>query len=121
MSIQTDDFAPAPQKRVMSASPASPQEEAIERGLRPKLVDEYVGQTKARQQPRAARLPHGKSPVLYGELLHRFGSTQGTQQRRLQPLHCVKLSKSAIASGRRAYRKSWHSHRSTRSATTAST
>ena len=50
MSIQTDDFAPAPQKRVMSAAPASPHEEAIERALRPKLMQEYVGQTKAREQ-----------------------------------------------------------------------
>ena len=50
MSIQTDDFAPAPAKRVMSAAPASPQEEAIERALRPKLLDEYVGQAKAREQ-----------------------------------------------------------------------
>ena len=50
MSIQTDDFAPAPPKRVISAVPASPQEEAIERALRPKLLQEYVGQAKAREQ-----------------------------------------------------------------------
>ena len=50
MSIQTDDFAPAPPKRVMSAEPASPNEEAIERALRPKLFDEYVGQSKVREQ-----------------------------------------------------------------------
>jgi Holliday junction DNA helicase RuvB len=30
--------------------PASPQEEAIERALRPKLLQEYVGQSKAREQ-----------------------------------------------------------------------
>ncbi|MDR7152480.1 hypothetical protein J2W49_004456 [Hydrogenophaga palleronii] len=36
MSIQTDDFAPAP--RMVSAAPASPKEEAIERALRPKLL-----------------------------------------------------------------------------------
>ena len=53
MSIQTDDFGenfssmPA---RVLSAAPASPNEEAIERALRPKLLDEYVGQVKAREQ-----------------------------------------------------------------------
>ena len=35
MAIQTDDFAPAPDKRVLSAAPASPNEEAIERALRP--------------------------------------------------------------------------------------
>ncbi|MDB5850312.1 MAG: Holliday junction branch migration helicase RuvB, partial [Rhodoferax sp.] len=50
MSIQTDDFAAPPSKRVVSAAPASPAEEAIERALRPKLFDDYVGQTKAREQ-----------------------------------------------------------------------
>ena len=50
MSIQTDDFAPAAPKRVMSAEPSSPNEEAIERALRPKLFDEYVGQSKVREQ-----------------------------------------------------------------------
>ena len=50
MTIQTDDFTPAPAKRVISAAPASPQEEAIERALRPKLLQEYVGQAKAREQ-----------------------------------------------------------------------
>jgi len=49
MTIQTDDFAPAPQ-RMVSAAPASPNEEAIERALRPKLLDEYVGQAKVREQ-----------------------------------------------------------------------
>ena len=52
MSIQTDDFLPGvpPAKRVMAASPASPAEEAIERALRPKLFDDYVGQGKVREQ-----------------------------------------------------------------------
>ena len=52
MSIQTDDFdmAAVPPQRVMSAQPASPREEAIERALRPKLFDDYVGQTKVRDQ-----------------------------------------------------------------------
>ncbi|QEA12428.1 Holliday junction branch migration DNA helicase RuvB [Comamonas flocculans] len=52
MSIHTDDFAPAPPAalRTVSAAAASPQEEALERALRPKLLDEYVGQTKAREQ-----------------------------------------------------------------------
>ena len=49
MSIQTDDFASMP-ARVVSAAPTSPNEEAIERALRPKLLDEYVGQVKAREQ-----------------------------------------------------------------------
>ena len=56
MAIQTDDFAAAPSpqatasRRVVSAAPASPNEEAIERALRPKGLAEYVGQTKAREQ-----------------------------------------------------------------------
>src|SRR5258706_15209359 len=48
MSIQTDEFA-AP-RRVLSAAPASPNEEAIERALRPKGLAEYVGEAKAREQ-----------------------------------------------------------------------
>ncbi|MEJ5991531.1 Holliday junction branch migration DNA helicase RuvB [Ramlibacter sp. PS3R-8] len=50
MSIQTDDFAPPPSKRVVSAAPASPAEEAMERALRPKGLAEYVGQAKTREQ-----------------------------------------------------------------------
>jgi Holliday junction DNA helicase RuvB len=48
MTIQTDDFAPAP--RIVSAAPESNREEALERALRPKLLDDYVGQAKAREQ-----------------------------------------------------------------------
>ena len=47
MSIQTDDFS---EQRVIAATPASPNEEAIERALRPKHLDEYVGQEKIRGQ-----------------------------------------------------------------------
>ena len=50
VTIHTDDFTPAPPKRVVSAAPSSPQEEALERALRPKLLQEYVGQAKAREQ-----------------------------------------------------------------------
>jgi Holliday junction DNA helicase RuvB len=53
MSIQTDDFAPPPASggaRMVSAVPGSPNEEAIERALRPKGLAEYVGQAKAREQ-----------------------------------------------------------------------
>src|SRR6478735_5158063 len=58
MSIQTDEFAAGPpvagrasaDRRVVSAAPASPNEEAIERALRPKGLAEYVGQAKAREQ-----------------------------------------------------------------------
>ena len=50
MTIQTDNFEMPPPKRVISAAPASPAEEAIERALRPKLFDDYVGQAKTREQ-----------------------------------------------------------------------
>jgi len=54
VSIQTDDFAPypasAPAARMVSAVPASGDEEAIQRALRPKLLDDYVGQAKVREQ-----------------------------------------------------------------------
>ncbi|MBP6901988.1 MAG: Holliday junction branch migration DNA helicase RuvB [Burkholderiaceae bacterium] len=54
MGIQTDDFAPAPGSgaapRVVSAGRASPQEEALERALRPKRLQDYIGQAKAREQ-----------------------------------------------------------------------
>ncbi len=53
MSIQTDEFMPAPPAgalRVVGATPASPNEEAIERALRPKGLAEYIGQAKAREQ-----------------------------------------------------------------------
>src|SRR5882672_9097607 len=36
--------------RLISAAPVTPQEEALERTLRPKLLDEYVGQEKIRGQ-----------------------------------------------------------------------
>src|SRR3979411_176216 len=36
--------------RLIAAAPASPQEEAFERALRPKQLDEYVGQEKIRGQ-----------------------------------------------------------------------
>ena len=48
MAIQTDSFEPA--RRVLSADPVSPNEEAIERALRPKGLTDYVGQAKVREQ-----------------------------------------------------------------------
>ena len=36
--------------RLISTAPTSPQEEALERTLRPKLLDEYIGQEKIRDQ-----------------------------------------------------------------------
>ena len=46
---QGADATAAPQ-RVVSAGHSSVGEEALERALRPKLLDEYVGQAKAREQ-----------------------------------------------------------------------
>src|SRR5512141_204669 len=45
--IHNDDLSAS---RIISAAPASPQEEALERALRPKQLDEYVGQEKIRGQ-----------------------------------------------------------------------
>ncbi len=57
MSIQTDDFATGGRtsaagtaQRVVDGVARSPNEEAIERALRPKGLAEYVGQAKAREQ-----------------------------------------------------------------------
>ena len=50
MSIETDDFAPTPRQRMISAAPESSREEALERALRPKGLQEYVGQAKVREQ-----------------------------------------------------------------------
>src|ERR687890_2252722 len=36
--------------RLISAAPTSPQEEAFERALRPKALEEYIGQEKTRAQ-----------------------------------------------------------------------
>ena len=47
MSIQTDNFG---EPRVIAATPATPIEEALERALRPKQLDEYIGQEKIRHQ-----------------------------------------------------------------------
>ena len=47
MSIQTDIFT---EQRIIDAAPISHNEEAIERALRPKQLDEYVGQEKIRDQ-----------------------------------------------------------------------
>jgi len=47
MRIQTDNLN---ERRIIDAAPVSPNEEAIERALRPHKLDEYIGQTKAREQ-----------------------------------------------------------------------
>jgi Holliday junction DNA helicase RuvB len=43
--IENDDL-----KRIVTAKPASVQEEVVERALRPRMLDEYVGQEKIRGQ-----------------------------------------------------------------------
>ncbi|MEY3285941.1 MAG: hypothetical protein RL500_671 [Pseudomonadota bacterium] len=53
MSIQTDDFESQPAgttARVVNAGHTTAREEALERALRPKELQEYVGQAKAREQ-----------------------------------------------------------------------
>ena len=44
--------------RMVSAAPVNPNEEAIERALRPKLLADYIGQAKARGQS-----AEGKNPL----------------------------------------------------------
>ncbi|MDO8812336.1 MAG: AAA family ATPase, partial [Gallionella sp.] len=46
--IQNDNLSAEP--RLIAATPVSKQEEALERALRPKQLDEYVGQEKIRGQ-----------------------------------------------------------------------
>ena len=46
--IHNDDLTSGP--RIISPAPVSRQEEALERALRPKQLDEYVGQEKIRDQ-----------------------------------------------------------------------
>ncbi|KMN31077.1 MULTISPECIES: Holliday junction branch migration DNA helicase RuvB [Chromobacterium] len=49
--IETDNlYGGAPEPRVVTQQSLSSQEEALERALRPKQLDEYVGQKKAREQ-----------------------------------------------------------------------
>jgi len=50
MSVQNDSFAAAPEDRLISAGHESPQEDALERALRPKRLADYVGQKKIREQ-----------------------------------------------------------------------
>ncbi len=49
--IETDRLSPLPpSERLVAASPASSQEEALERALRPKRLADYTGQVKIREQ-----------------------------------------------------------------------
>jgi Holliday junction DNA helicase RuvB len=47
MSIEPDRLQPS---RLVSAGSASPQEDAVERALRPQLLADYIGQAKVREQ-----------------------------------------------------------------------
>jgi len=52
MTIVVEDLGPAsePAPRMVSAGAVSKSEEQLERALRPKMLEEYVGQQKAREQ-----------------------------------------------------------------------
>ena len=50
MALEPDRLTAAIDERVIAATPASKQEEAFERALRPKLLDEYVGQERVREK-----------------------------------------------------------------------
>jgi Holliday junction DNA helicase RuvB len=51
MAIQSDSLSSRPDApRIVAPQPVSPNEESIERALRPKALDEYVGQQRAREQ-----------------------------------------------------------------------
>ncbi|MCD0504313.1 Holliday junction branch migration DNA helicase RuvB [Bordetella petrii] len=51
MAIQSDSLSSLPDApRLVTPQPVSPNEESIERALRPKALQEYVGQQRAREQ-----------------------------------------------------------------------
>jgi Holliday junction DNA helicase RuvB len=51
MAIQSDSLSSLPEPvRIVTPTRASPNEESIERALRPKALQEYVGQHRAREQ-----------------------------------------------------------------------
>ncbi|WP_066128738.1 Holliday junction branch migration DNA helicase RuvB [Bordetella ansorpii] len=51
MAIQNDSLSSLPDApRLVAPQPTSPNEESIERALRPKALQEYVGQARAREQ-----------------------------------------------------------------------
>lgn len=51
MAIQSDSLSSLPDSpRIVAPQPVSPNEESIERALRPKALEEYVGQQRAREQ-----------------------------------------------------------------------
>ncbi|HLS50766.1 MAG TPA: Holliday junction branch migration DNA helicase RuvB [Burkholderiaceae bacterium] len=51
MAIQSDAFGSIdPSERIVAPKPMSPNEESVERALRPRLLDDYIGQQRIREQ-----------------------------------------------------------------------
>ena len=51
MAIHSDSLSSLPsEQRIITPKPLSPNEESIERALRPKMLEDYVGQARAREQ-----------------------------------------------------------------------
>ena len=48
--LHTDNLTAAKPERIISAQSLSSQEEQLERALRPKLLADYIGQHKAKEQ-----------------------------------------------------------------------
>lgn len=48
--LETDNLIGGAPERLVAMQSISKQEEVLERALRPKMLDEYIGQTKAREQ-----------------------------------------------------------------------
>ena len=48
--LQTDNLTSAQPQRIITAQNISAQEELLERALRPKILDDYIGQDKAKEQ-----------------------------------------------------------------------
>ena len=48
--LQTDNLTSAQPQRIITAQNISAQEELLERALRPKTLDDYIGQDKAKEQ-----------------------------------------------------------------------
>ena len=62
MAIQSDSLSSRPDAaRIVAPQPASPNEESIERALRPKALQEYVGQQRARARDIHRRRARGEA------------------------------------------------------------
>ena len=64
--------------RLIATAAESPQEEALERALRPKALEEYIGQEKARGQLETGVIvPDPPFRVKYLERVHRVNPFDG--------------------------------------------